>query len=434
MDVRGAQQAAQQVAQLSLVNTVNTLNQTGDLSGIIALTIEMGKNVSLVKNPTPLTSEQTTSLLSHKSNISNPPTSLLSVVPDYTTKSIKLTGTSYISFVPDVQYFVNYKGHQVFMTYDSTSKKINVSYTADGSITSYNVGDSIPFINPSGNPNSNAIALFSSRVFTIGSGGLEVNEVTNVVATTSNQSATVTWTNPSSLAVPYSNIVTITTNGTSTAYPIDASNTFTVTNLPIGALVTFLVQISVNDNGNITNSDGLVSNQIKINNPNYVPCFPKGTRLLTATGYKPVEDIEQGELVVTADGRRVPVVVRSRTIEETNEETAPYTIPKSSLAPNIPSHTVRLSPRHAIQLKKGLWMLPFAAAKLGNTKVVQENIGQPVTYYHFECPNYFTDNLVIEGGVVVESFGNKNIKKFPYTYNPGLKGFTRAAQATRITK
>jgi hypothetical protein len=280
------------------------------------------------------------------------------------------------------------------------------------------------------------IGAYEYRIFAVGSlgAGTPNGDVSNVQASMSNGTATVTWANPTySNPKNYSIIIHVIINGQPLPPTHTISNhsitSISVPNVPAGATVSFNLQTQV-ANGFFYVTTAPV--QASVTNP--LPCFPEGTRLLTAEGYKLVEDIEQGELVVTSDGRCVPVTKRSSKLTTTTNATAPYTIPKSSLAPNVPSHTVRLSPNHAIQLRKGLWMLPFAAAKLGNTKVVQETIGEPVTYYHFECPNYFTDNLVIEGGVVVESFGNKNIKKFPYTYNPSLKGFTRAAQATRISK
>jgi hypothetical protein len=60
-------------------------------------------------------------------------------------------------------------------------------------------------------------------------------------------------------------------------------------------------------------------------------------------------------------------------------------------------------------------------------------MNKSVTYYHVECPNFFTDNLVVDGNVV-ESFGGNQIKglKTLYTYNSTLEGFTRATQPKTI--
>jgi hypothetical protein len=166
---------------------------------------------------------------------------------------------------------------------------------------------------------------------------------------------------------------------------------------------------------------------------NGVPCFPTGVQIKTASGPVAVEELATGDLVLTADGRQVPVKVYSRTLVAT-EATAPYVIPKNSLGHRMPLADLHLSPLHAFQLKKGLWQIPRYASKLTES-VCQYGVGETVTYYHVECPNFFTDNLVADG-CVVESFGGQQIAglKTVYKYNSGLKGFTRAAPLNRVLR
>ncbi len=157
-----------------------------------------------------------------------------------------------------------------------------------------------------------------------------------------------------------------------------------------------------------------------------VPCFPTGTRILTAEGYKAVETIKTGDVVITADGRSVKATVYSHKIKAATAETAPYCIPANTFV-NQPNE-LRLSPLHAIQTQRGVWQIPEFAAKK-NAAIIQYGLGEKVTYYHIETANYFTDNLVAEGAVV-ESFMGKAIKSLPsgtpvYTYNSKLSGFTR---------
>lgn len=171
------------------------------------------------------------------------------------------------------------------------------------------------------------------------------------------------------------------------------------------------------------------------NNPTVdnVRCFPKGTTIMTPEGYKAVETLEQGSLVTTAANKVVAIKnVYSRTIQSTNATTAPYLIPKHSFGAS-PTADLRLSPLHAFQIKKGLWQIPKYAA-LSNKAIQQYGLGESVTYYHVECPNFFTDNLIVDG-TVVESFAANQAKglKTLYKYNPALKGFTRAAQPSLLT-
>jgi hypothetical protein len=159
-----------------------------------------------------------------------------------------------------------------------------------------------------------------------------------------------------------------------------------------------------------------------------IPCFVAASNLLTPTGYKAAKDIKTGDLLMTADGRQVAVKSFSFTVEKANKESAPFFIPKNSISMGCPNADLRLSPWHAFQMKKGLWMKPMSALELG-MPVQQYDLGKSVTYYHFEAPDFFKDNFVCEG-TVVESFGGlqiKGMKGRPYTYNANLKGYTRAA-------
>lgn len=158
-----------------------------------------------------------------------------------------------------------------------------------------------------------------------------------------------------------------------------------------------------------------------------VPCFPKGTPILTPSGYKAVETLEQGSFVLTADGRPVPLKLYGRLLSTTTERSAPYFIPKGALGLNMPRTDLTLSPDHAFLLRKGVWMLPKTAAAL-STKVQQLGLGEPVHYYHVECPNYLRDNLVVNGATV-ESYAGKQLNFMcPYAWSDSLKGYTRVGE------
>jgi YVTN family beta-propeller protein len=163
-----------------------------------------------------------------------------------------------------------------------------------------------------------------------------------------------------------------------------------------------------------------------------VPCFPAGTNILTASGYKKVESLAQGELVLTADGRQVPVKIYGKFIPATTTVTAPFRVSKGTFGL---ANDLVLSPDHAFQIRKGVWMIPKRAA-LMSERIEQISVGNSVTYYHLECPQYLRDNLVVDG-TVVESYAGKQLIKgqgLTYTYNERLKGYTRtAATATAAT-
>ena len=157
-------------------------------------------------------------------------------------------------------------------------------------------------------------------------------------------------------------------------------------------------------------------------------CFVAASNLLTPTGYVAAKDIKTGDLLMTADGRQVPVKTYKSTVM-TTAETAPFLLPANSLGTSCPKADLRLSPWHAIQMKKGLWMKPMSAFELG-APIKQYDIGKSVTYYHFEAPNFFKDNFVCDG-TVVESFGAEQVAGMKpntvYKYNPKMKAYTRLA-------
>ena len=153
------------------------------------------------------------------------------------------------------------------------------------------------------------------------------------------------------------------------------------------------------------------------------PCFVAGTQIFTPTGYKNIEDIQSGEYIVTADTRRVRVNVYSFTIQVT-AETAPFRIAANALGPGKPQRDLCVSPRHAIKDTKGRWQIPKYLA-YQNKKIKQYGVGESVTYYHIECPNFYKDNLIAEG-IEVESYKNKQgISGVVYMWSDALLGWER---------
>jgi hypothetical protein len=160
-----------------------------------------------------------------------------------------------------------------------------------------------------------------------------------------------------------------------------------------------------------------------------VPCFPAGVRIRTPHGEKAVETLKTGDLVLTAAGRAVPIRMHSYSLEETTPATAPYFIPAGAMGPKAPAKPLHLSPLHAFQIKPNVWWCAKEAAKVAPTKIQQYGLGEPITYYHVECPNFLRDNLIADG-VVVESFAAHQLTKAEkhnlYKFSKTLGGFVRS--------
>ena len=161
----------------------------------------------------------------------------------------------------------------------------------------------------------------------------------------------------------------------------------------------------------------------------WIPCIPAGQRVLTAAGWRAVEELRNGDMVVTDAGVAVPAEIHTSTVT-TCSKTAPINLPVSMFGKTGNSF-VRLSPIHAVRLRKNIWEFPCNLLLDGRAGVTQDAPGQKIVYYHIALPNYLRDNLVLEGGVVAESYGTPFAKannlqgaKF-YTYNKRLGGYTR---------
>ena len=155
-----------------------------------------------------------------------------------------------------------------------------------------------------------------------------------------------------------------------------------------------------------------------------VPCFPRGSPILTADGYKLVETLTKDDTVRTADGRDVPIKLYSFIIQNPDSDSAPYRIQAGALGHYYPPQDVCLSPRHTIQDSRGIWQIPKRLA-IHNPLVQQYRIGLPVEYFHIECPDFFTDDLVV-GGAIVESYKNRQGPSgVVYVWSKELNGFIR---------
>ena len=139
-------------------------------------------------------------------------------------------------------------------------------------------------------------------------------------------------------------------------------------------------------------------------------CFLAGTPVLTPDGYKPIESLKRGDLVMTADARAVPIVFAlCQEVKNATRTEAPYLIPASSLGTNLPCNDVVLSPKHLLQVAEDRW-IPAWQCKTRSSKVRQILVGESFNYYNLVLPNYFKDNLVVSDGVVVESMNVRNLE------------------------
>uniref|UniRef100_A0A6C0CZ59 Hedgehog/Intein (Hint) domain-containing protein n=1 Tax=viral metagenome TaxID=1070528 RepID=A0A6C0CZ59_9ZZZZ len=144
-------------------------------------------------------------------------------------------------------------------------------------------------------------------------------------------------------------------------------------------------------------------------------CFLRNTLLLTNTGYKPIQDISVGDLVLSygpiSESQIIshskplftPVTwIQSFKPSFRNSSTMPIHFQKDSLGPNIPQKDLWLSPFHGIFVDGKMTQ---AQQFINGTTITQDFDLEEVEYFHFETEEHCA---VDAQGVKSETFINVN--------------------------
>ena len=158
--------------------------------------------------------------------------------------------------------------------------------------------------------------------------------------------------------------------------------------------------------------NGLPAGEFFIGNyvePVNVPCLTKDSIVKTPSGFVNICALKKYDIVVTNDGRHVPITKITKTKLTTNSGNSPYIIPKNFFGKNHPRKEFEISPSHAISLDNEAekWFIPHIHGYM----LDRHKNNCKITYYHIELPNWLTDHLVINNNIVVESYGDSYHKK-----------------------
>ncbi len=149
-----------------------------------------------------------------------------------------------------------------------------------------------------------------------------------------------------------------------------------------------------------TGSYNISSVVLTVTSPDPVPCLTEETMVLTPSGYINVTELNIGDFVLTSDGRKSQITALYQTIVMGSPKTFPCIVPKNSIAENYPVEDFRISQHHLI--KHGdEWILPKYRFSIDDTYPT-------IKYFHIQLENYKKDHLVINNGVIVESYAKNS--------------------------
>ncbi|PPD16130.1 MAG: hypothetical protein CTY25_03620 [Methylobacterium sp.] len=132
-------------------------------------------------------------------------------------------------------------------------------------------------------------------------------------------------------------------------------------------------------------------------------CFYPGTLVATPAGERAIETLSIGDLVLTQDGRALPVRwLGKQTVSRLFGDALrilPIRIAAGALGENVPARDLLVSPNHAI-LVEGT--LVHAGALVNGTTITRErNVPMVFSYYNVELPEH---TVILAEGTPAESF------------------------------
>ena len=150
-----------------------------------------------------------------------------------------------------------------------------------------------------------------------------------------------------------------------------------------------------------------------------VVCYRKGTKILTETGYRCIEDLAVGEKVATTgtieDNSRLGMDFSNKTklypiiwtgyftVKVQNSSSLPICIRADALGDNVPNEDLYVSPAHRIFVGT---TMRLARDLVNDTTIFQvpyQLYQEPIVYYHIELPHHL---VILAQNVPSESFND----------------------------
>jgi hypothetical protein len=161
-----------------------------------------------------------------------------------------------------------------------------------------------------------------------------------------------------------------------------------------------------------------------------LPCFARGTGLLTPHGYRAVETLKPGDPLITAKGVRRPVRWIGRRTLDLGPKAArfarPVLIMPDAFGPGLPARMLRLSPLHCVYADGVL--VPVTHLVNGAT-IRREDDAVAMTYYHVELDRH---DILLAEGLPCESYFDAGNRSLLY-HEAGRRSPARKSFAPSVT-
>lgn len=142
-----------------------------------------------------------------------------------------------------------------------------------------------------------------------------------------------------------------------------------------------------------------------------IPCYSKGTLILTNQGYIKVEDIKEGDIVVregiikmnslekNTDTKEAPIIwIRKFKPKILNSNSRPIRITKNAFGEECPFVDLYVSPNHSLFIND---KMVTTHNLINGETIYQDNECESVEYYHLECHRH---SAIYANGVLAETY------------------------------
>jgi hypothetical protein len=138
-----------------------------------------------------------------------------------------------------------------------------------------------------------------------------------------------------------------------------------------------------------------------------VPCFLKGTKILTTRGEILIENLLKTDYLLDNLSKPIKILNIEKFTREKYDKTHPYIIPKNTkINDYICNEDLYLSRHHAVLFNYN----DFIPIYKSNFNVKNDLICNNYEYYHITSENFFTD-VIMSNGIPTESYGGNLINK-----------------------